>query len=271
MDEVKNNPISSIVDGIIILNSRETAGEEQRYIQIHKMRGTQHDRNRHAMTIRRDSISDTNGGETQRMKIGIKGVDQLLGAGIPWGSSLLVSGTAGIGKTLFLLETIYRGAKESGEKGLFFSFEETPERLLASAQTMGWDLQEQISKGRIEIIFIPQTEILVEANIQMIFDILFHMIDHSSVIREKVFLLATIVQRSHAIGFFSSDIPFGSNQVSRFGVEEALVDEVILLSNEIGSDIPKRHLEVYKLRNTDHTPGRHDVSIQKGGFQISQK
>ena len=69
----------------------------------------------------------------KRLRTHIAGLDELLGPGIPAGSTLLVSGVAGTGKTALLLETVYRGAL-GGEKGILFSFEETEERLHALAR-----------------------------------------------------------------------------------------------------------------------------------------
>ena len=61
-----------------------------------------------------------------RCTIGISRLDDLLGNGIPRGSSLLIAGVAGTGKTVLLLEFVHRGA-QAGEKGIIFSFEETEE------------------------------------------------------------------------------------------------------------------------------------------------
>src|SRR5690606_39070325 len=69
-------------------------------------------------------------------------------------------------------------------------------------------------------------------------------------------------------GFFATDIPYGKAQLSRFGVEETVVDGVIVLSSrEEGLD-RRRYLEVYKLRNTAHLKGRHDMVIEPGGISI---
>ncbi|MBC7457685.1 MAG: recombinase RecA, partial [Bdellovibrionaceae bacterium] len=171
--EIDTNPLFSIVDGIITLQHFSEAGEERRFIQISKMRGTNHSRDEHTfvintegleiyaprVTIRRQPNSDRKikGDGPVRAKLGITTLDALLGEGIPWGSSVLISGVAGTGKTLLCLEFIYKGAKEFGEKGIFFSFEETPDRLITAAHGMGWELGEQIKKGNIEIVFVPQT------------------------------------------------------------------------------------------------------------------
>lgn len=301
-NDIETNPLFSIVDGIITLKIRMESGEHQRFLQAIKMRGTDHSRDEHAfaindngleiyaprLTIQRvpgaDKMMPGNG--PYRAKMGISQLDDVLGEGVPYGSSLLVSGVAGTGKTLLLLEFIYRGASEYGEKGVFFSFEETRERIIANAKGMGWDIESQLKKGNIEIIFIPQPEIIVEKHLVMMQEAIFRIgarriaIDSSSVfvhkimdpqlVREKMFQLATLVQMAQAIGFFATDIPYGAKSISRFGVEETVVDGVILLSasNNEENLTRDRFIEIYKLRNTAHVNGRHRMKIERGGLTI---
>lgn len=299
-ENMKNNPLFSIVDGIITLKIREDSGEQQRFLQVIKMRGTNHSRDENAftisstglemyaprVTIRRLPGADrmTLGSEPLRAKVGIDKLDSLLGTGIPYGSTLLVSGVAGTGKTLLLLEFIYRGAKEFGEKGIFFSFEETRERLIANARGMGWDINGEIKKGNIEIIFIPQPEIYIERHLLMMKEkieqmkakriaidsvsVFVHKMKDPQLIREKVFQLATLVQMAQGIGFFAADIPYGSQFISRFGVEETVVDGIILLSAIENGSKRERFIEIYKLRNTSHADGKYKMDIVKGGIKI---
>ncbi len=161
--ELQENPLSSIVDGIVLMIARETSGEQQRFLQITKMRGTDHERDAYPfvlnsggievyaprVTIRRDAMADQQG-QGVRKKTGISSLDKLLASGIPAGSSLLISGAAGTGKTILSLEMIYRGAKEFNEKGIFFSFEETEERLLSgrAGDGMGSGSTDQIREYR---------------------------------------------------------------------------------------------------------------------------
>jgi circadian clock protein KaiC len=299
-DELQKNPLSSIVDGIILMNTRETSGEQQRFIQVIKMRGTEHSRDAFPLvlnsegieiyaprvTIKRNANADkvAKGG---RKKTGIRSVDQLLGQGIPMGSSVMISGVAGTGKTLLSLEAIYRGAKDFNEKGIFFSFEETEERLLSAAYGLGWDLQKEIKRGAVEIVFIPQPEILVERDLLLLNDriekmqakrvaidsvsVFLHKVTDPLVAREKVYQLATLVQKVGAIGFFSTDIPYGTEQISRFGVEETVVDGIILLTSTENGFERERYFEVYKLRNTNHVKGRFLMSIEKGGITVKTR
>ncbi len=298
--DIETNPLFSIVDGIFYLTHYSQFGEQPRFFQIIKMRGTAHSRDEHTfaitpdgieiyaprLTIRRSPESDvtTKGKGSRRSRTGIKTLDPLLGEGIPFGSSVLISGVAGTGKTILSLEFIYRGAKDFGEKGIFISFEETTDRLISTAKNMGWEIEEQIKKGNIEIVSIPQTEIMIEKHLLMIKDriekmgakriaidsasVFVHKIKDPQVVREKIFQLATLVQRAQGIGFFAIDIYYGTNKLSRFGVEETVVDGIILLTASESGMNRERFLEIYKLRNTAHSNGRHKMLISRGGVKV---
>jgi circadian clock protein KaiC len=291
--DIGTNPLFSIVDGLLLVTQREQSGEQQRFVQAIKMRGTDHSRDEHTFVITTNGVEvfaprvtiqrEDRGPGDSRCKTGISKLDDLLGDGIPRGSSLLIGGVAGTGKTILLLEFLYRGAK-AGEKGIIFSFEETRERLLATAGGLGWDLQKEIGKGMFEIVFIPQPSIVVEGHLLMMRErvetlqarrvavdsvsVFLHKVKDPHIDREKVFQLASIVQNSQAVGFFATDIPYGSNQISRFGVEETVVDGVILLTSTEEGLERQRYLEVYKLRNTAHLKGRHNMVIGPDGITI---
>jgi circadian clock protein KaiC len=292
--DYENNPLFSIVDGLFLLSQREALGEAQRFFRIVKMRGTDHTRDEHPflitsrgvqlfaprLAIRREPAS---AGPLARCETHITKLDEILGPGIPWGSSLLIGGVAGTGKTVLSLEFIYRGA-QAGEKGILFSFEETEERLRAAARGLGWDLDHEIDRGMVEIVFIPQPDIVVEAHLVMMQErieamgakrvvidsvsVFLHKVNDPQLCREKVFHLCSIVQNAQAVGFFATDIPYGSHQVSRFGVEETVVDGVIILSSTEEGLERQRYIEVYKLRNTAHLKGRHNVVIGRGGVSV---
>lgn len=292
--DIATNPLFSIVDGLFQFSQREQSGELRRLLQISKMRGTAHSREEHPFAITREGIelfaprvtvtrAPAARRDEPRLRTGIERLDDLLGEGIPRGSSVLVCGVAGTGKTVLLLETIYRGALQ-GEKGILFTFEETDERLRATARGLGWDLDREIERGMVELVFIPQPEIMIEAHLQLMrkriealrarrvavdsVSVFLHKISDVQVGREKVFQLASIIQNANAVGFLATDIPYGTETISRFGVEETVVDGVLLLTlSEEGLE-RQRYLEVYKLRNTAHLKGRHNMAIGAGGIAI---
>jgi circadian clock protein KaiC len=296
--ELEENPLLSIVDGLCVLSQREASGEQQRFFRAVKMRGTGHTREEHAFVINRNGVemfaprltiqreSEREGASTEpvaRCKTGNSKLDEILGPGIPRGSSLLVSGVAGTGKTVLSLEFLYRGAL-AGEKGIYFSFEETEDRLLAAARGLGWDIDRQLASGMIEIVFIPQPEIMVEAHLLMMSEriqkmgakrvvidsvsVFLHKVEDAQQAREKIFHLCTIVQNAQAVGWFPTDIPYGSSKISRYGVEETVVDGVLVLSASEEGLERQRYIEVYKLRNTAHLKGRHNLVIDEDGVTV---
>lgn len=296
--ELEGTPLSSIVDGILILSSESRSGEQQRFLQVMKMRGTSHDRDEHPFSISDKGIevyaskleiqpevnAGTRSGARTHRKTGIAKFDALVGKGIPGGASILISGATGTGKTVFCLETVFRGAVEANEKGLYFSFEETPEQLLANAHSLGWDLEREIKRGMVRIVYVSQSDVLVERDLLMMRDAIasfrakrvaidsisafLHKVGDQRKVREKVSQLCALIQGADALGLFCTDVPFGSGQISAFGVEEAIVDGVILLtSTEFGMN-RERYLEVYKLRDTEHQTGRHRMTIEHGGMSV---
>lgn len=79
------------------------------------------------------------------IKTGISGFDALLGDGIPDGSSVLICGGPGSGKTIFCLQMCHNAAM-NGEKCLYMSFEESEDRLRQHMNDFGWD-PEKLEKG----------------------------------------------------------------------------------------------------------------------------
>ena len=136
----------------------------------------------------------------------------------------------------------------------------------------------------IEIVSIPQPDILVESDVLMMKErverlharrvaidsvsVFLHKLEDSPSVGIKIFQLATIVQNVGAVGFFATDIPYGTNQLSRTGIEETVVDGTILLSAIEEGFERKRYVEIYKLRNTAHLTGRHNLVIGAEGIRI---
>jgi circadian clock protein KaiC len=136
----------------------------------------------------------------------------------------------------------------------------------------------------VEIVFIPQPEIMVDAHLVLIRDriaalgatrvvidslsVFLHRIADPQPYREKVYHLCSIIQHAQAVALFPTDVPYGTTQISRFGVEETVVDGVIVLrSIEEGLE-RQRYIEVYKLRDSVHLEGRHNMVIGAGGISV---
>src|SRR5256884_7772681 len=91
--------------------------------------------------------------EPDLQKTGIKGLDEVLFGGVPRGNIILVTGTAGTGKTTLGVEFVYRGAREFNEPGVIVLFEVAPDKLIRDAAFFGWDLRELERDGRLKLVF----------------------------------------------------------------------------------------------------------------------
>jgi len=84
------------------------------------------------------------------VKTDVPGFDKLFENGIPKGSSVLIAGGAGSGKTIFCLQILFNKAKE-GKKCFYMSFEESEARLIEHMNGFGWDSKKLIESGNLKV------------------------------------------------------------------------------------------------------------------------
>ena len=83
----------------------------------------------------------------KRVPTGIEGLDEMIQGGFVEKSIVLLSGSAGTGKTLMTLQYLYKGIVEYDEPGIFISFNEQKEAVYTHAKLFGWDLEGLEKKG----------------------------------------------------------------------------------------------------------------------------
>jgi len=88
----------------------------------------------------------------ERVSTGAKGLDEMLGGGLPVGRSVLVCGGPGSGKTIFGIQFLYNGAVEYGEPGLYVSLDESPSHLKEDMYSFGWDLEDLERQKKLMIV-----------------------------------------------------------------------------------------------------------------------
>ncbi len=146
-----------VSDCVILLDHRVNENISTRRLRVVKYRGSTHGTNEYPFLIDEDGISVvpitslglTHAASEERIPTGVSRLDTMLGGeGFYRGSSVLVSGTAGTGKTSlgahFAAETCRRG-----EQCLYFAFEESASQLVRNMRSIGIDLQPHIDAGRL--------------------------------------------------------------------------------------------------------------------------
>ncbi len=162
-----NGAEHTMVDGLVELSFERSSRRTHRTLEVIKMRGSHHLLGRHEMSITADGmvvhprIEDVLDGQRHppqqsrgRMSTGIAQLDEMLSGGIPTGTTSVVLGFTGSGKTTLATHFLHAGLL-AGEPGLYFGFYESPARVLAAAETIGLSLREHTASGLFSQIWQP--------------------------------------------------------------------------------------------------------------------
>ena len=147
-----------VADCVILLDHRVQNQISTRRMRIVKYRGTSHGTNEYPFFIDEKgfsvlpitSLGLTHKAPTERVSSGIKRLDTMLGReGFYRGSSILVSGTAGTGKSTLAAHFV-EAACLRGERALFFAFEESQDQIIRNMRSIGIDLERFVKKGLLK-------------------------------------------------------------------------------------------------------------------------
>ncbi len=215
------------------------------------------------------------------IKVGIPGFDDLFEKGMPKGISTLVAGGPGCGKTLFCLQALVYGASK-GEKGLFLSYEESPERLKDHMYDFGWDPDKLIDEGQLMLkrydlfelrrsieamLEKEERKLLIDSPPVIIpEDFVPHRIAIDSLttiaapyagveVRYRMYIeqLLRYFERKGVTAFCIVEAEASPKRITitRTGVEEFLADGVILLYNIRKNESRERAIEIIKMRGVN--------------------
>jgi circadian clock protein KaiC len=222
----------------------------------------------------------------KRSVIGVQALDDLIGGGIYDGSTTMVVGISGAGKTVLGTQLLHEGAVAHEKRGLLVSLDEHPAQIVRNATTVGLDLQKQIDLGAIHILYDSPQELEIDGH----FDRLVKTIEKYDIQRLVIdgvtsYSTALDDQRSyrdffHALvafakgrlmtTFFNYENPelFGlSSYMPEFPVS-SIVDNIIVLSLvELGNTL-HRSIAVVKARGCKHEFDTREFVIGQGGITL---
>jgi len=226
----------------------------------------------------------------EKCPTGIKGLDEITKGGLPKGRPTLICGSAGCGKTLFSMEFLMRGAIDFGEPGVFMTFEETPEDLSKNFISLGFDLNDMVSRGLIatDHVYIERNEIEETGayDLEGLFirlgsaidsvgakrvvldtiEALFSGLSNAGIIRAELRRLFHWLKDRGVTAIVTGES--GDKMLTRYGLEEYVADCVILLDFRIDEQISTRRLRIIKYRGSSHGADEYPFLIDEGGLSI---
>ncbi|MGB3615557.1 MAG: circadian clock protein KaiC, partial [Elainellaceae cyanobacterium] len=228
----------------------------------------------------------------QKIRTMIEGFDDISHGGLPVGRTTLVSGTSGTGKTLFAIHFLYNGITHFDEPGIFVTFEESPSDIIKNAYSFGWDLQHFVNKGKLFILDASPDpegqEVVGNFDLSGIIEriqyairkykarrvsvdsmtALFQQYDATSIVRREVFRLSSRLKYMGVTNVMTTERTEEYGSVARYGVEEFVSDNVVIVRNVLEGERRRRTIEILKLRGTTHMKGEYPFTITNDGINI---
>jgi len=219
----------------------------------------------------------------KRIPSGIPGLDKLIEGGFIENSVTLITGATGTGKTIFCSQFLWHGLKMR-EPCIYLSLEEEPDEIKKDMLHFGWDFEKFEKKGIFKIMFFEPIEmtdfssILLEQIKQinakrLVIDpvsIFGLYIKDIATVRKKLYRIINSIKNAKCTTLMTSEILEDSKALSRFGVEEFVVDGVIVLNYfGLGEEF-NRSLQIRKMRRTDHGKDVYPFEITKKGIVVKK-
>jgi circadian clock protein KaiC len=224
---------------------------------------------------------------------GIAGLDEMTGGGLPRGRTTLLLGGSGSGKTILALQYLVNGARR-GEPGIFVAFEESPARIVANAETFGWNLPELQTQDRIAFIDAQPAPDLVQSGSfdltgmlaalgakaedlgakRIVFDaldIILALLPDPAAQRNEIYRLHAWLLQHELTGIVTlkADNDEGGGLGRPFGFMQFMVDCAVILNHTVVLGVSQRNLRVQKYRGSSFDENESPFLIGKGGFEVA--
>jgi KaiC/GvpD/RAD55 family RecA-like ATPase len=211
-----------------------------------------------------------------RTKTGIIGLDKMLNGGFLRGRNILLSGPAGCGKTTFATQFLYNGVMKFNEPSLYVTLEESREKIIEDMAKFGFDLKKAEKKGfyiiggpvanltsgmekvdaKVSDIIDEIMEVIKEHKIKRVvidsINLFTMLLEKESKKRRALAALGNMLSSSGCTSILTSETKEGSMALSRYGIEEFVVDGVVVLylARQGSQFVPG--IVIRKMRGTAH-------------------
>ena len=220
-----------------------------------------------------------------KIATGIPGFDVFSEGGLPKGRTTLISGTAGSGKTIFASQFLAEGIAR-GHNGVFVTFEEPPQMLCKNVRGFGWDIEQWQREGKwyfvdaspqdrnvptvsgeydLEPLISRLKYAIKQVNAKRVamdsLGAIFSYVPDVAQVRSALFRLAQVLREMEITAILTSERTSDYGQISRYGIEEFVADNVIVMRNALIEEKRRRTIEILKYRGVSHQHGEFPFTI----------
>lgn len=280
-----------VSDCVILLDHRVQNQVSTRRMRIVKYRGTAHGTNEYPFLIDRDGFSvlpvSSLGLDHKvfedRIPSGIPDLDAMLvGGGFHRGSSILVSGVAGSGKSSLSASFAFAAATR-GERALYFSFEESEKQIVRNMRSIGLDMERFVAQGQLRFVSARPTFYSLEMHLAImlrevekfapqlvVLDPISAFIESGDRLEVQSMLLRMVdYLKSHGISAVLTHLMHSQDgDVATDAGLSSLMDGWILMLNREASGEFNRELYVLKARGTAHSNQVREFIMSEKGIQL---
>lgn len=230
---------------------------------------------------------------TPKAPTGIRGLDTVMGGGVPSGRTTLLEGGPGMGKTVLALQTLVHGARAHGEPGIFVAFEEHPERIVRNAESFGWDLS-SLEGDRLAFLDArPDTDLIQSGAFDLggllavlgartkrmgakrivfdALDVVLALMPDARSVRREVYRLHDWLLANELTAIITTKAARtagDANEAASF--MQFMVDCAIVLGHDLVQGVSQRHLRVVKYRGSSFLENVHPYVIGPEGFEVAR-
>ena len=279
-----------VSDCVILLDHRVTDQLSTRRLRIVKYRGTSHGTNEYPFLIDENgfsvlplsSLGLDHAATTERISTGIDRLDTMLAGGIYRGTSVLVSGTAGTGKSSISAHMAAASCAR-GERCLYFSFEESPAQILRNMRSIALDLGPCLASGLLRIVSARPTLYGLEMHLATMYRYIrdfapalvvvdpisnFISAGNSADAHAMLLRLVDLLKSRGTTAVFVSLVSGGGPREATDQAISSLIDTWILLRDiELGGE-RNRGLHVLKSRGTAHSNQVREFMLTSHGVEL---
>jgi len=218
-----------------------------------------------------------------RISSGIPGFDEIIDGGFIPNSINLISGETGTGKTIFCSQFIWN-ALCIGENGVYITTQQIPDEVRDDVAIFGRDFKKAEEMNQCRILYIKPQDMkkivdIILKNVKainakrLVIDSITIICEYAEKRKDMRLNLSHLFQELKKMGvttLITSEIEEGSKTLSRFGIEEFMVDSVTVLNCgvKVGLGGVPRSLYIKKMRRTSHDLNIHPFKISEKGVTL---